>query len=145
MHVDEVALLEKLVDRIRQAAAHPEHAAEQVGAWTQVGNGPQKLRGVAFLLQRIGLVGMAVHRDLRCLHLPLLSPALRLDQLPLYPHRGAGVQRLDVGGVIVEIGVGDDLQALETGAVIQLDEGETLAVAPRPHPTLHQHLVGRFG
>ena len=55
--------------------------------------------------------------------------------------RGTGVGARDLG-VAGEGGIDDDLQALEAGAVIELDEGERFRVAARADPALEQDRVG---
>ena len=60
--------------------------------------------------------------------------------------RGAGVGAEDLGRVIGELGVGDDLDALEGRAVVELDEREGLGVAAGADPALEENgLAGGGG
>jgi len=86
-------------------------------------------------------VGLAEHLELRGHDLPLLALALGLDEFAADLDGGAGVGagNLSIAG---EGGVDDDLQALETGAVVEFDERERLRIAARADPALQEDRVG---
>jgi len=105
----------------------------------------QELERVTLLLQRVGGIDLADDRERLRHDLPFLALALRRHQFAADLDRGAGLRSADVGGVVRQAGVGDDLDALQAGAVVQLDEGERFRIASRAHPTLQQDGVGRRG
>jgi hypothetical protein len=61
--------------------------------------------------------------------------------LPEHLDRGTGVGPGDLG-IVGEGGVDDDLQALEAGAVVELDEREGLGIAAGADPALEEDGVG---
>ena len=59
MHMQESTFPEKPVDGKGQRAAHAKHSAKGIGPWAQMRDGSQKLKAVAFFLQRVGTIGIA--------------------------------------------------------------------------------------
>ena len=146
VHVVEIPLLEKLVHRVGEPAAHAENRAEQIRARAQVRNLAEKLQRVAFFLERVGRIGEADDRHRLGDHFPLLALALRGHELAADLDRRAGVRVENFRRVVGELGVGDDLDALEAGAVVELDEGEGLRVAAGADPALEENgVVGAGG
>ncbi len=141
VHMDEIALLEKAVDRVGHAGAEPEGCAEEVRARAQVGDGAQELRRVAFLLQRIILRSRAEELDRRGLHFPILPLRRGRNQFPRHGNGGAGGHAVDllVSGYPR---IRHDLEIPQARAVVQLDERESLRVPPRPHPAGHLQRIG---
>ena len=139
MYPVEAVLVEVAVDRHRQAVADPGHGAEGVRARPQVGHLAEVLEGVP--LGRDGIGVRIVHpadHDHRVrdkLHgLPL---ALRGGNRARDPHGAAGGQVQDLVLVVAERGRGHDLQRVEAGPVVHLQEREAgLRIAARPNPAL---------
>ncbi|KKK62440.1 hypothetical protein LCGC14_3004300 [marine sediment metagenome] len=136
--VEEPFLLEKLVDRVADTVPHSGNGPESVGARPQVGDGTKKLERMSLLLQRIALdVGQAVDDYLLGLDLGRLPLAGRLFDQSDHADATAGRELFDFRLVVFQFGVGDDLDIVEAGAVVELDEAEAgLAVAARTNPTL---------
>jgi hypothetical protein len=99
---------------------------------------PEELERVALFLQRVGGVGLPEDLEFGGDDLPFLALALRLHELAAHLDGGAGVGPGDLGRVVGEGGIGDDLDALEAGAVVELEERERLRVAARADPALEQ-------
>ena len=89
VHIDEVALLEELMHRERQPAAHAEHGAVEIRARAQMRDGAQELLRVALLLQRIRRVRRPDQLDARGPQFPFLALRRGGHQLPLDHRRGA--------------------------------------------------------
>ena len=134
----------ELVDGVGEPAADAEDSAEEVRARPQVGDLAEELHRVALFLERVGGVGLADHGEAGGDNLPFLAGALGLNELAAHLEGGAGVGLGDVR-VVGQGGVGDDLDALEAGAVVELDEGEGLGVAAGADPALEQNGVHRGG
>ena len=134
LHVEKIALLEKRVDRVGQRVAHAKSGAESIAAHAQVGNLAKKFQRVPFFLQRIGRgIGRAVDVN-RC--------DLELDRLALrrrFNQYAAGFEAA-AGGNLFKRFFRDrarfdhELHALETRAVVELDERDAFGIAPRAHP-----------
>ena len=142
--VVEAAFLEELVDGVGEAAAHAEDGAEEIRPRAEVGDLAEELEGVALLLERVGVIGLAEHGEFFRHDLPFLAAALGFDELAMHLDGGTGVGAGDVG-VVGQRGVHDDLQALQAGAVVELDEREGLGVAAGADPALEEDGVGRGG
>ena len=136
VHVDEVAFLEKTVDGVGQQAAHPEDGHEGIGARPQVGDGAQELEGVALFLQRVIQAGQADHFDRVGFQFEGLPGRRRRHQLARDFQSRTEREFIDFAeiGQVVAI---DDLQVLETGAVVQFDESEILRFALGADPAAH--------
>ena len=81
VQIEEAPVVEVFVDGESHGMAETEHAAEVVGARTQVRDVTQELHAVTLLLQRILLrIGSAVKLDRVGLHLHGLSLTLRFHQ-----------------------------------------------------------------
>ena len=78
--------------------ADPGHGAKGIGAGPQVGNLPQKLQGVAFLLEGVLLrVGRPQQLHRLGVDLVPLAPALGLDQFPGYADAAPGIEGFHQG------------------------------------------------
>ena len=126
--VDEAPVLEEGVDGVGRHAAHPEGGGEQVGAGPQVLDGAQVLHAVALLLEGVVGGGGALHRDGGGLDLQGLLGLGGEDHRAGDDEGGAHVLPGDLLIVGQDVGVHDDLQVLEAGAVVELDEAEGLHV-----------------
>jgi hypothetical protein len=67
--------LKELMDQNSQLIPHPIDSAEGIRAAAQVGDVPQELQGVAFLLQRIILGAAAIDFELVDMNFPVLALA----------------------------------------------------------------------
>ena len=125
----ETAFVEVAVDALRNGVAHPRDGAECVRARTQVRHAAQVLEGMALLGDRVGLgvVHPADDGHGAGLDLPVLAAAPGLGDGAGYLDRAAGAEARDIF-VVAEVFVGDDLHAVEAGAVMDIDERES---APR--------------
>ena len=72
MDIHEIALLEILMDRVSCQGTYTEHSLEGVSSRTQVGDGTQILKAVAFLLKRIIRSGRSLNGYLGRLNLERL-------------------------------------------------------------------------
>jgi hypothetical protein len=112
VHVDKTLLLEKLVDRVGEPAAHSENGAEEVRAWAQVRDFAEKLHRVTLLLKWKRVVGRTYDFETICNDLPFLAASLRGDELATHFDRCAGGHSLDVC-VVGQSGIGDHLDVLQ--------------------------------
>ena len=71
--VEKAALLEETMHGKGHLAAHAEDAAEEIRARTQMRDGAEEFRRVAFLLQRVGRIGLAEEFEFLGLHFPFLA------------------------------------------------------------------------
>ena len=142
VHVNEAAFLEKLVNGKREPAANPKDGAKKIRARTQMRNLAQKLRGVAFLLERVTIVRRAHDFDFVGHDFPALSFPLRRHQFSTDRNGSAGNEMLD-RCIIGQAAPGDDLKVAQTGAIIQFDKRKVFRVPSRPHPSLHENLLDR--
>ena len=129
------------MDGVGQQAAHAEHGHEGVGARPQMGDGAQELEGVALFLQRVIQCRQADHFDRVRFQLEGLAGGRRGQQLARDFQSGTEREfgRFAEIGQVVAV---DDLQVFETGAVVQLDEGEIFRFALGADPAAHfQFLV----
>jgi len=128
-----------LVNGERDPVANPRHGTDGVGPRTQVRDLAQVLEGVLLGRHRIGIriIHPADDLDALGLHLESLSAALRRDQRA---ERNDGATRRQVphlGLIVDERLVGDHLDGVEAGAVVQVNEREPMpGIAPRSHPAL---------
>ncbi len=143
MHVNEAALLKKLVDGEGEGVAHAKDRAECVGARSEVRDVTQELHRVTFFLERVrGGIGASVDEDLLGLELDTLTGGRGSDELASHPH--ARARGDDAQGVLWNrTRLDDDLQIDERAAVVHLDEMDPLAVAPRFHPAVNGDLGTR--
>ena len=134
LHIDEAALLEERVHRLRRHAAHAERRAEEVRARTQMLDRAQKFHAVALFLQRIIRRGRALERDAVGLELERLLGVRREHELTVHDERRADVLAGDLVVIVELAALEHDLQALEAAAVVELDKAEILHVADRARP-----------
>ena len=109
-------------------------------------NLPQELHGVPFFLERIGRrVGSSVDHNFVCFQFDALTRALRFHQFPSDRNgRTCSHSRQDILGN--GSGLDHDLQVSGRGAILQLNEVNSLAVTPGLHPTQNRKLRSRsFG
>ena len=145
VHVDEAAVLEKLMHRRRGDAAHAEGGGEEVGARAQVLDRAQKFHAVALLLQGVVGRGDALDRDRVGLELKGLFGLGRQHQRAVHDQGGAHVLPGDLI-VIVQAGpLKYDLQRLEVAAVVELDKAEVLHVPHRADPAADGHALSVEG
>src|SRR5437667_2911639 len=90
MDINEIALLEKLMDRVSQFAARAEDRSEEIRARPQVRNGAQKLQRMPLLLQRVTRVRFADQFNARGAQLPLLACGGRWHKVSLHDRGSAG-------------------------------------------------------
>ena len=136
-----VALLEIAVDGGGHHAAHAENGVKGVGAHTQMGDGAQKLQRATLLLQGVLTGAGAQHGD---------GGGVDLHAVALAGHQGAlhlqaGAQRHKGAHVGDNLLVQHDLQVLEAGAVVHLQERHVLGVAAGAHPAADGDLLTDIG
>ena len=139
VHPDKAVLVEVPVHGHRQAVAHPRDRSERVGPRPQVCHGPQVLHRVPLGRDRVTVrvLDPADHLDAIGLDLEPLTLALRFGQRARDAHRAVRGQVQDLGLVVRQRRLGDDLDRLEARAVVDLEEREPgLGVAPRAEPAL---------
>ncbi len=111
----------------------------------QVGDRAQELVGVTLLLQRKGFrVGHAQQAQSRGLDLPLLAGAGGLHEGTRYLQGRSGADILEQvkgWGAFVH----DHLHVLKAGAVVDLQKGESLGIAPGADPAFDQNAVHPCG
>ena len=148
VQVQKAFFLEILMDRIADAVPHPGDRAEGVRPRPEMGDGPQELERMAFLLQRIRFgVGDAIDEDVFGEHFGRLSLARRGADFALDANARADGELFDFRLVVRQRGLGDDLNVAEAGAVVQFDEAEpAFRVPPGADPTLNNDILAdRFG
>ena len=142
VHIQEAAVVEEPVNRLRRQRADPERALEQVGARAQVLNRAQVLQRVALLLQRIVAGALAHHGQRLGLQLEgLLHLRGQLQRAGDADGRAHGDLAHDLLVIGQPVGLHHHLQVAEVGAVVQLDERERLALALGAHPALQRRLL----
>ena len=129
MHVDEAALLEKLVHRLGRHGTHAEGGGEEIGARSEVLDGAQKLHAVALLLQGIVGGGNALDPDLVGLELEGLLGLGGAHQGAVHDQGRAHVLVGDLVIIFKLAALKHDLQGLEGAAVVELDKAEILHIA----------------
>jgi hypothetical protein len=123
MKIDKVSFLEEGMNGPAHGISDPGHGPEGVGPRPKVGNGPQKLKGVAFLLQWIEVrIRPTQHFQLLGLKFHFLAFSLRFRQNPLNPYRAARLQPKNLVFIVGEFFIRYNLKVVETGAVIQFNE-----------------------
>jgi len=136
VYISEPAFLEKLMDGIAERVSHPCHRSEHVRPCPEVGDFPQVLDGVAFLLQRI-----RIHRafsdqgDVTTGHLDSLVSAGTFHYRASADNRTAGGDTCQDALICELVFVDDYLQTLQARTVIHLKEAYILAVTLGSHPT----------
>ena len=139
VHPDETVIVEVSMHGHRQAIADPRHRAERVGPRAQVGHRPQVLHRVPLGRDRVTVrvLDPADHLDAIGFDLEPLTLALRLDQRAGDANGTVRGQVQDLGLVVRQARLGDDLDRLEARAVVDVKEREPgLGVAPRAQPAL---------
>ena len=142
MNITKAAFVEKFVNRIGQLGTNTESGAVFVGTRPQMGNTAQIFVGMFFLLQRITVVGQSVNFDPIGLNFIFLVAALRCHQSTAYRNRRTGREFFDIF-VIGQIIAGNDLNILQTGAVIDFDKRKIFGVTTRSYPSFYQHFRQR--
>ena len=127
LDVDEAAVLEERVHRLRGHAADAERRAEEVRARTQMLDRAQELHAVALFLQRIVRRGHALDRDAVGLELKRLLGIRREHELAVHDERRADVLAGDLVVIFELAALEHDLQALEAAAVVELDKARPAA------------------
>jgi hypothetical protein len=128
VHIDEVPFVKKTVDGVCQQAADPEHGHKGVGARPQMGDGAQEFEGMTFFLQRVVQAGKTDCFDCTGFQFNGLTRRRRRQQLARNFQSGTERELIccaEIGQVIAV----NDLQVLETGAVVQFDESEIFRCA----------------
>ena len=134
LDVDEAAVLEERVHRLRGHAADAERRAEEVRARTQMLDRAQEFHTVALFLQRIIRRGRALERDAVGLELERLLGVRCEHELAVHDERRTDVLAGDLVVIFELAALKHDLQALEAAAVVELDKAEILHVADRARP-----------
>ena len=130
-----MALLEVAVDGGGHHATHAENGVEGVGAHAQMGDGAQEFQGAALFLQGILTGARAQHLDGG--GVDLYAVALAGHQSTLHLQRGA---QGHIGGDIAQrLFVQHDLQVLQGGAVVHLQERHVLGVTAGTDPAADGH------
>ena len=132
--VDEALVLEEAVDGVGRHTAHPECRGEEVGAGPQMGDGTQILHAVALLLEGILGGGGALHLDGRGLYLQGLLGSGGEDHRAGDHEGRAHVLLGDLLEVLHHAVLKDNLEVLEAGAVVKLNEAEGLHIPDGPGP-----------
>ena len=137
MHPEEAVPAEKGVDSGSRAGAHAEDGGVLVGAHAEVGDAAQKLVGMAFLLERVGL-GIRMSEDTQRFRVqfPALPLSGRGDKIAFHTERGARAVTAEffTDGRIR----GDDaLQVGEAGAVVDFKKNDILGVTARADPAAY--------
>ena len=123
VQVEEVSILEESMGGIRELIANSGDRTQRVCACSKVGDLAETLEGDSLLLQWVALrVGKPDRLDLRGLDLHPLALARRFCQDTSDPSRASDGESEHVLFVVGQGAVGDDLDAIERGAVVQLDE-----------------------
>src|SRR5262245_21571987 len=143
MNVNETALLEKLMNGEREAAAHTEDATEKIRTRTQMRDLTQEFRRVSLFLEWISFVGGADDRNIARDQFPFLPLALRRNQRAAHDNRSASAEALDGCVIRQRIFLRNDLKIAQRGAVIQLDERKILRIAAGAHPSLDAYSIKR--
>ena len=107
-----------------------------------MGDGAEVLEGRPLLLDRVGFrIAPAVDGELGRLDFGRLPLGGRLEHLAFDADAATDIELFDVGFVVGEIGVGDDLHVAEAGAVVEFDEAEAaFGVAAGADPALQEDL-----
>ncbi len=111
---------------------HPADRPERIGARPEMGDLAKIFKRVAFLLKRIGRVGLADQIEGLDRQFVFLALALRRHQFPFDPHRRPGEQ-LFQHRVFVWIGH-NRLKIPHAGAVVDLDKSHGLGYPDRLDP-----------
>ena len=141
VYVHEASLMEKLVNRKSNLAAHAEDRGEQIGSGTKVCDLAQEFYAVSLLLQRIVGGGCALNVDGSRLDLKGLLVVGGQHKGTLDYDSRANVQLCDLGKVLNELTLKNDLYALMTATVIKVDEAAILAGSYTSYPTAEGHLA----
>ena len=121
------------MDGIGDQGAHPKYSLEGVRSGPQMRNGPQVLKGVTLLLQRVIRCGIALYGDLCSLNLEGLFGLRGSYQGSLYDDSCAYIQLGDLLEVLHVVMI-YDLQCLEKASVSHHQEAEGLGAAVTADP-----------
>ena len=144
VHVHEVTLLKKLMNRKSQFAAGSKDRAEQIRARAQVGDGAQELLRMPLFLERITGLRRADQLNARSAQFPFLSRCRGRHQVALDYGGGPGREMGEILGPR-RARIHHDLQVREAGAIVQFEKGKTLRIAPGANPALDDQRFLRFG
>ena len=140
MDIHEASLVEKAVNGIGNQGANTKDCLKGIGSGAQMRNGPQILKAMTLLLQRILRSGSAFHHRLSCLHLKGLLCAGGLHngspQDQGRPHIDFA-QRIEIGQRIAV----NHLKRLKKGSVIHHQESKILGIPIAPDPAANGHLL----
>ena len=118
------------------------HGAEGVGAGAQVSELAEELQGVPLLLEGVFLgVRAAEELEAGCGDFVLLAAAWGVLEAAVGADAAAGGEGVDQG-VVGAVGVDDDLEVGQGGAVVDLDEGDAAGGADGLHPALDVDRAG---
>ena len=139
MDVDESALLEEAVNRVRRQRADAEDRLKGIGARTQMRNRAEIFHGMTLLLERIIRCGRALDDDALRLNLKGLLRLRRRHQRSGDNHRRARSEGGDFGEVLQLVAV-DHLQRFKKCSVMQHNKSDVLGIADAadPSPDLHR-------
>ena len=140
MHPEIAALVEKAVNGLGEAMAHPRHGADAVGARSQMRHRPQIFEAVRLGSDGIGFGVFDPADDLDGLgpQFHRLAFAGGSDQLAGDPDRATGGQVQHFALIIGQFGRHDHLKRIETRTVVNGHERQArLGIAAGAHPALH--------
>ena len=135
VHVYEIAFLEKLVNCVGHAAPHAEDRAEEIGAGTEMRDGPEELHAVPLFLQWVVGLGGPDQIDFPGVNFPGLAFPFRFHQPAFHRNR---CPCLNVGQVL-RAGyshVDDNLEVRHATSVIEGKKGKLLRIPASSHPPL---------
>ena len=143
VEIEEAVLVEVGVDGHGHVVADAHDGTEGVGAQAHVGVLAHIFKGLPLLLH--GVVGIAGAEDLnlRGLNLHSLSTSDALHELSFDAE--AGTSSDEFQQLLIELlCIGDDLDVLDGGAVVEGDEINALRAALGTHPTFGRYLAARL-
>ena len=121
------------MDGIGNQGTYAEYSLEGVCSGTQMGNGAQILKGVAFLLQRVIRCGGSLYRNFCGLDLKGLLCLRRSHQSTLYNDSCSYTQPGYLLKVLQRVVI-NGLQRLKIGSIADDDEAEGLGISQAANP-----------
>ena len=140
MHINKIALLEKLVNRICTQGTYTEHRFKRIGSRTQMRNGTQILKRMTFLLQRIIRCGSPFHGYLCCLDLKRLFCFRRRHQLSFYNDCCSDINLADFLIILQTISI-YNLNRLKKGTIIHYNESKIFGITVTSYPSADRYLL----
>jgi hypothetical protein len=142
VNVEKSTRSKEIVHRHRQRVTYTSDRAKRIRTRTQMRNRAQKVETVTLLLQREIIRGKPIHLHGFRLDLDRLPFALTGHHDTFHPNTGTRAKLLDVGFVIGQCPISDDLQILQTRAVVDLHKGKiAFGIATRANPAAHRHPI----